>query len=85
MGTGKVGGNITSYYTVRIKSAGSAMPLNTVIYDFSGSSYHYNADYGTGPTITTTPAPSPDDTSVTFGFTLNIETLSFYFHVLRSP
>ena len=50
--TGKVGGNMTSTYKVRIIGAGSSK-LNTLIYDFSGSSYHYNADFGAGPTITT--------------------------------
>jgi len=42
---GKVGGTVTMVYTVKILSPGTAtlMPL---IYDFSGSSYHYNSDYG---------------------------------------
>jgi hypothetical protein len=37
-----------------------------VIYDQSGSSYHYNADYGREPnlfTITVVPAPAPAPTS----------------------
>ena len=51
LSTGKAGGNITVTYQVKILSVPSAPlvnpePLSTLIYDFSGSSYHYNADYG---------------------------------------
>jgi fimbrial isopeptide formation D2 family protein/uncharacterized repeat protein (TIGR01451 family) len=51
LSTGKVGGNITVTYQVRILQVPGAplvnpVPLSTLIYDFSGSSYHYNADYG---------------------------------------
>src|SRR5688572_11088734 len=50
MSTGKYGGNITVTYQVRILQVpGSPLvnpvPLSSLIYDFSGSSYHYNADY----------------------------------------
>jgi uncharacterized repeat protein (TIGR01451 family) len=43
---GKAGGTINTTYTVRVIAAGSAT-LSALIYDFSGSSYHYNSDYGT--------------------------------------
>ena len=47
---GKVGGGITVTYQVTIISAPAAPlvnpePLTTLVYDFSGSSYHYNADF----------------------------------------
>ena len=42
---GKAGGDITTTYTVRVVSAGSA-DLTSLVYDFSGSSYHYNSDFG---------------------------------------
>ncbi|HEY5728408.1 MAG TPA: CARDB domain-containing protein, partial [Anaerolineales bacterium] len=50
LSTGKTGGNITVTYQVRILQVPSSplvnpVPLSTLIYDFSGSSYHYNADY----------------------------------------
>ncbi len=46
LGTGKYGGDITVTYNVTIISgAGTNQNLNSLIYDFSGSSYHYNADY----------------------------------------
>ncbi|GAP12426.1 protein containg conserved repeat domain [Longilinea arvoryzae] len=47
LSTGKTGGSVTTSYQVRILSVGSVnpQPLATLIYDFSGSSYHYNADY----------------------------------------
>ncbi|HPE71532.1 MAG TPA: C25 family cysteine peptidase [Candidatus Competibacter sp.] len=48
---GKVGGTISETYHVKILSVPGAPlvnpePLSTLIYDFSGSSYHYNSDYG---------------------------------------
>lgn len=44
--TGKTGGNVTLLYTVKVLSgAGTSTNLNTLIYDFSGSSYHYNSDF----------------------------------------
>lgn len=45
--TGKAGGDVSTTYTVKILSVPSINPepLSTLIYDFSGSSYHYNADY----------------------------------------
>lgn len=50
LSTGKVGGNITVTYQVKILEMPTsplvnAVPLSTMIYDFSGSSFHYNADY----------------------------------------
>lgn len=52
---GKVGGNLTSVYTVKILSGGTTTP-GALILDFSGSSFHYNNDFSTGggPTITAT-------------------------------
>jgi len=46
--TGKYGGGISVSYNVTIISGGgTTQTLNTLIYDFSGSSYHYNADFST--------------------------------------
>ena len=45
LGTGKVGADFTTTYAVRILSTGTAIVTN-LVYDFSGSSYHYNSDYG---------------------------------------
>jgi len=47
----KNGGSVDITYTVKILKVPTAPlvnpePLQTLIYDFSGSSYHYNADYG---------------------------------------
>lgn len=56
---GKAGGNISTTYTVKILSTGTTT-ATTLILDFSGSSYHYNADYGTGiNAITITSLPPP--------------------------
>ncbi len=58
-GTGKYGGDITVTYQVRIISTtSSTQTLNTLIYDFSGSSFHYNADYGVGARIVNIIDPS---------------------------
>ena len=58
-GTGKFGGNITVTYQVKIISTTpSTQTLNTLIYDFSGSSFHYNADYGVGARIVNIIDPS---------------------------
>jgi len=45
-GTGKYGGTVVIDYEVKIISGGgTSQPLNTLIYDFSGSSYHYNKEF----------------------------------------
>jgi LPXTG-site transpeptidase (sortase) family protein len=49
-GDGKTGGDpVSTVYNVTIlPSAVTSGTLNTLLYDFSGSSYHYNADFGVG-------------------------------------
>ena len=48
-GTGKYGGTITLELSVTVVGgSGTTESANALIYDFSGSSYHYNSDYGTG-------------------------------------
>lgn len=43
---GKAGGTVRVIYTVKVLSgAGTSSTLNTLIYDFSGSSFHYNSDF----------------------------------------
>src|SRR5438128_6625840 len=56
---GKAGGTISSTYTVKILSTG-VTTASALIMDFSGSSYHYNNDFGLGVnsiTIITIAAP----------------------------
>lgn len=82
----KAGGNtVITTYTVKILSGGgTSQTLNTLLYDFSGSSFHYNADYSTGARIVNIIDPasvtisknfSPDPTNVNgisaLTFTLN--------------
>jgi len=58
---GKAGGTIATTYRVKILSAGTTT-ATTLINDFSGSSYHYNNDYGLGVnsiTITALNQPIP--------------------------
>ncbi|OLD26260.1 MAG: hypothetical protein AUJ04_06305 [Acidobacteria bacterium 13_1_40CM_3_55_6] len=59
---GKAGGTISSTYTVKILSTG-VTTASALIMDFSGSSYHYNNDFGLGVnsiTIMAIPAPVPN-------------------------
>jgi uncharacterized repeat protein (TIGR01451 family) len=57
---GKVGNSVVTTYTVKILSVGSAN-VTALIYDFSGSSYHYNSDFGTGiNAVAITALPSAD-------------------------
>ena len=56
---GKAGGTVTTTYTVEILSgAGTSENLNSLLYDFSGSSYHYNADYSVGGVIAQIVSPA---------------------------
>lgn len=66
---GKAGGDpIATVFTVKVISTGSAT-LRNLIYDFSGSSYHYNNDFFTNFIIvnavepTPTPSNTPTDTA----------------------
>jgi uncharacterized repeat protein (TIGR01451 family) len=52
LGSGKYGGNVTVTYNVTIiGGGGSNQTLSALIYDFSGSSYHYNSDYSASARI----------------------------------
>lgn len=54
---GKAGGTVTTTYTVQVLSTG-ATTAGTLILDFSGSSYHYNSDFGVQIlSITSLPPP----------------------------
>ena len=66
LSTGKAGGDITVTYQIKILSVPSAPfanpePLSTMVHDFSGSSFHYNADYG----VSTRFAAVVDPTTIT--------------------
>jgi uncharacterized repeat protein (TIGR01451 family) len=85
LSVGKYGGDITVTYNVTIiGGAGTTDTLSTLIYDFSGSSYHYNSDFEVAGRIVTIVDPSlitisknfvPDPTNVggtsTLTFTLS--------------
>ncbi len=72
--TGKAGGsNVVTTYIVKILSgAGTSQTLNSLLYDFSGSSFHYNADYGVGARIINILGPS----SVTIGKSFSPKAIS---------
>ncbi|HYX12763.1 MAG TPA: hypothetical protein VE944_00030 [Nostoc sp.] len=61
---GKAGNNVSTTYTVKILSSGTATFVN-LIYDFSGSSYHYNTDYNDATKGTTITAIDPPDLTIT--------------------
>ena len=53
------GSNVVTTYTLKIIGGGGTnQSLGSLLYDFSGSSYHYNADYGTGARIASIIDPS---------------------------
>jgi uncharacterized repeat protein (TIGR01451 family) len=68
---GKTGGNVNTYFTVQILGATAAAGsrLRALIYDFSGSSYHYNTDYNSGTTGLVVNAAAAADLQVTISDT----------------
>ena len=51
---GRVGGLVTTVYAVKVLSTGTTT-ITSMIYDYSGSSYHYNSDFGRGLVVTAFP------------------------------
>ncbi|HML41039.1 MAG TPA: sortase [Bellilinea sp.] len=76
---GKSGGNVTVNYNVTILSGGGAnQMLNAMFYDFSGSSYHYNADFSLSSRVVNVITPVEfskifPDVSVTAGSVTPLE------------
>jgi len=70
--TSNVGGTFTTTVTVQVVGTGTTT-MRSVVYDYSGSSYHYNSDFGlpatslivtaTLPAPTVTPAAAPPATA----------------------
>lgn len=89
---GKAGDVIKTIYTVRVLSTGTTT-ISSMIYDFSGSSFHYNADFGQR-TISVTALPPPltlsksaDQTRMSAGgtvkYTLRLVNASSYSMVIN--
>lgn len=71
-GTGKYGGVVTMIFKVRIISAGGPSTASALVYDFSGSSFHYNGGSSSGsflvcPENCFTWEAKPPPWSATFG------------------
>ncbi|HEX2123467.1 MAG TPA: hypothetical protein VHL59_17680, partial [Thermoanaerobaculia bacterium] len=64
----KAGGNsVVTTYTIRIVAGGgTSQALTSLVHDFSGSSYHYNADYATSARIANIIDPTSADISKSF-------------------
>ncbi len=64
----KAGGStvVTTYTITIIGGGGTNQTLNTLLYDFSGSSFHYNADYSTGARIAAIIDPTTADIAKSF-------------------
>lgn len=64
---GKTGGDVNTYFTVQILGATpvAGAQLKALIYDFSGSSYHYNTDYNSGTSGLVVNAAAAADLQVT--------------------
>ncbi len=62
---GKAGGSVITTYTVKAVGAGT-FHIDGMIYDFSGSSYHYNSDFGlAGYTVVSNAPPVASNDSYT--------------------
>ncbi|HSH61528.1 MAG TPA: Ig-like domain-containing protein, partial [Acidimicrobiales bacterium] len=62
---GKAGGGpIVTTYTVKVVATGTGT-LSTLIYDFSGSSFHYNTDFGANLNAVVFETVNPPDLSIT--------------------
>jgi len=67
LSTGKYGGDVTLNYNVTIiGGGGTSQTLNTLIYDFSGSSYHYYSDLATSSRIAVIIDPTATTISKSF-------------------
>lgn len=74
LGTGKAGGDpITVTVTAKVIGTGTAA-VGGVIYDFSGSSFHYNSDYSAGVLTVTASAPVRTITAVDESDTTDVDT-----------
>lgn len=60
---GKVGGRLVTTYTVQVVGPGTA-DLSSGIYDKSGLSYHYNADFTVRPNLLRVTATAPPVTTL---------------------
>lgn len=69
-GCQKAGGDLVTIYTVKILGPGPGNIVN-LVHDFSGSSYHYNSDYGMGGLSVTAVAPPVATTAVAKSFSPN--------------
>lgn len=61
---GKVGGDLITTFTARVVGAGTAT-LTAAIYDLSGASFHYNADFSRRPNQLVVIASAPPATTTT--------------------
>jgi uncharacterized repeat protein (TIGR01451 family) len=78
-GAGKYGGNITITYNITIIGGGGTdQTLNTLIYDFSGSSYHYNSDFSSSyrVAVITDPSLCTQVTIAEWNFDLSLNAVS---------
>lgn len=61
------GSSVVTTYTIRIVSGGgTSQTLGSLLYDFSGSSFHYNADYETSARIANVIDPTTANISKSF-------------------
>ncbi|HEV2721035.1 MAG TPA: hypothetical protein VG323_13515, partial [Thermoanaerobaculia bacterium] len=61
------GSNVVTTYTLKIISGGgTSQTLGSLLYDFSGSSYHYNSDFGFGARIANIIDPTSANISKSF-------------------
>jgi large repetitive protein len=84
----KAGGNsVVTTYTIKIISGGgTSQTLGSLLYDFSGSSYHYNSDFGFGARIANIVDPTSANISKSFSpSTTSINGISALTITLTNP
>lgn len=84
----KTGGSpVTTTYQIRIiGGGGTAVTLGSLLYDFSGSSFHYNGDYSTGARIANIIDPASTGIAKTFSpATTNVGGVSTLTFTLTNP
>ncbi len=69
------GSNVVTTYQIKVLSGGgTSQTLNTLLYDFSGSSFHYNADYASGSRVAN--VIDPASSTIAKSFSPNPSTLN---------
>lgn len=75
--SGSAGGNIQAHFKVKVAAnASGSVAINTLIYDYSGSSFHYNSDFDDVTKIFTIAVATPAPYVITYDGNAGADTLT---------